>query len=67
MIDYLIHNNKHVVQVLDIHFNPIHVDFTSSQLTTQLFEIAALYPKQLVAWCYVELKPFLNPEGFIDS
>lgn len=31
---YLIHNNKHVVQVLDIHFNPIHVDFTSSQLTT---------------------------------
>ena len=61
---YLIHNNKHVVQVLDIHFNTIHVDFTSSQLTTQLFEIAALYPKQLVAWCYVELKPFLNPEGF---
>ena len=61
---YLIHNNEQAVEVLDDHLQVMKVDFTSNQLTTQLFELASLYPKQLIAWCYLELKPSLNPDGF---
>lgn len=61
---FLIHNNKQAVEVLDEHLQGIKVNFTSNQLTTQLFELASLYPKQLIAWCYLELKTSLNPDGF---
>ena len=61
---FLIHNNKQAVEVLDERLQGIKVNFTSNQLTTQLFELASLYPKQLIAWCYLELKTSLNPDGF---
>ncbi|MCP4055707.1 MAG: glycosyltransferase family 2 protein [Mesoflavibacter sp.] len=61
---FLIHNNKQAVEVLDERLQGIKVNFTSNQLTTQLFELASLYPKQIIAWCYLELKTSLNPDGF---
>lgn len=56
------HQNNNVVEVGDNNEKPIV--FLQKNITKILFEMAALYPNELILWCHVDLKSDLNLPAF---
>ncbi|MGG7033597.1 MAG: glycosyltransferase family 2 protein [Flavobacterium sp.] len=51
-------------QVSKIDLRGKSIAFSKKNIANNLFEIAVLYPDELIVWCYLDLKSNLNFSGF---
>lgn len=59
---YIVHQNNEVLDVLNNQFGPVNLPLNKSIATT-LFQVAKVYPNDLIVWCHQEYKDCINVDA----